>query len=275
MANASRRLGEEENLMFSKICKHFTLANVLLTLALVFAMTGGAYAANKYLITSTKQISPKVLKALAGKPGAKGSAGPAGPAGLAGATGKEGPAGKEGPTGKNGSNGENVSAKEVKTSEITCSKQGGSSFTTGSTTTLACNGKEGKQGEPWTAGGILPKGKTEQGVWVTPIATSPVGEGKLKVGNGAISFVIPLTGAPTVEFVKEGEAGKEHTAECPGTPEEPKATEGFLCVYTAGGGSGAAEFEEAISYPSGVLLRFTNGAAAGLNANGTWAVTAG
>ena len=38
-------------------------ANVAMTLALVFAMSGGAYAASKYVITSTKQISPKVLKA--------------------------------------------------------------------------------------------------------------------------------------------------------------------------------------------------------------------
>ena len=41
-----------------------TYANVAATLALVFAMSGGAPAANHYLITSTNQISPKVLKEL-------------------------------------------------------------------------------------------------------------------------------------------------------------------------------------------------------------------
>jgi hypothetical protein len=262
--------------MVLKLRKHFTYANVMLTLALVFAMTGGAYAANKYLITSTKQISPKVLKALAGKPGARGPAGtqgPAGPAGPAGAKGETGPGGKEGPAGKEGPSGVSVTAKEVKTSETTCGKQGGSSFTTGSTTTLACNGKEGKQGEPWTAGGTLPKGKTEKGVWSAPIIENTYA--KAKVGYGSISFVIPLATAPKIDFIAEGEAGKEDAAECSGTPEEPKAAEGFLCVYTVEAGSGLATFEEAIPYTSGALLKFTNGVDTGFAPNGTWAVTAG
>jgi hypothetical protein len=57
---------------------------------LVFAMSGGALAATHYVITSKKQISPKVLKTLKGKPGSRG---PAGPAGAAGAAGAAGPAG--------------------------------------------------------------------------------------------------------------------------------------------------------------------------------------
>lgn len=70
-----------------------TYANVAATLALVFSMTGGAMAAKHYLITSTKQISPKVVKAL------KGKTGKTGPAGKEGAPGKEGASGKEGPPG--------------------------------------------------------------------------------------------------------------------------------------------------------------------------------
>lgn len=77
----------------------FTYSNVVATLALVFAMSGGALAASKYLITSTKQISPKVVKALKGK---KGAPGPVGPQGKEGPAGKEGSAGKEGPAGKVG-----------------------------------------------------------------------------------------------------------------------------------------------------------------------------
>ncbi len=78
------------------IRKRLTYANVVATLALLFAMSGGALAASKYLITSTKQISPKVVKQL------KGKAGPAGATGKEGALGKEGPPGKDGAEGKAG-----------------------------------------------------------------------------------------------------------------------------------------------------------------------------
>lgn len=95
-----------------------TYANVAATLALVFAMAGGAAAASHYLITSTKQISPKVLKELK-KPGARGASGPAGTPGAAGANGLNGAAGtkgeqglqgKQGPEGKPGAQGEKGNA---------------------------------------------------------------------------------------------------------------------------------------------------------------------
>jgi Collagen triple helix repeat (20 copies) len=79
--------------------RRLTYANVTATLALFFAMSGGALAAKHYLISSTKQINPKVLKALKGNRGATGATGAAG---AAGAAGKEGPAGKEGKAGPEG-----------------------------------------------------------------------------------------------------------------------------------------------------------------------------
>jgi hypothetical protein len=84
--------------------KRLTYANVVATFALVFSMSGGALAASKYLITSTKQISPKVLKSLKGKNGQPGAIGPAGAAGKEGPAGKEGATGKEGPPGKEATN---------------------------------------------------------------------------------------------------------------------------------------------------------------------------
>ncbi len=84
---------------------HLTYANVTATLALVFAMSGGALAAQHYLINSTKQISPKVLKKLKGNTGKTGKTGATGATGGPGATGAQGPAGKEGPQGKEGPEG--------------------------------------------------------------------------------------------------------------------------------------------------------------------------
>jgi hypothetical protein len=76
----------------AKVHKSFiNYANVTATLAIMFSMSGGALAANRYLLNSTKQISPKVLNKLKGKTGATGPRGPRGPAGP---TGKEGTAGK-------------------------------------------------------------------------------------------------------------------------------------------------------------------------------------
>lgn len=67
-----------------------TYANVTATLALVIALGGGtAWAANKYLITSTSQIKPSVLRQLHGR------------------NGKNGLNGKNGVNGKNGLNGKN------------------------------------------------------------------------------------------------------------------------------------------------------------------------
>src|ERR1700688_5220930 len=85
--------------MFITKRKHLTYANITATLALVFAMSGGALAAHHYLISSTKQISPKVLKKLKGRTGKTGHTGKTG---ATGATGPAGPAGKEGSQGPQG-----------------------------------------------------------------------------------------------------------------------------------------------------------------------------
>ena len=85
--------------MLSRIGGRLTFANITATVALVFAMSGGALAATHYVLTSTKQISPKVLNALRGQAG---PAGPGGPQGQAGPAGKEGTVGKESPPGAEG-----------------------------------------------------------------------------------------------------------------------------------------------------------------------------
>jgi hypothetical protein len=67
-----------------------SVTTVVACLALFFALGGSALAASKYLITSTSQIKPSVLKSLQGKRGPAGTPGAPGAAGAAGAAGAEG-----------------------------------------------------------------------------------------------------------------------------------------------------------------------------------------
>jgi hypothetical protein len=62
----------------------------LLAVGLLLVVVGTGYATDKYVIRSTKQISPKVMKKLKGRTGPQGAAGPQGPQG---APGPQGPAG--------------------------------------------------------------------------------------------------------------------------------------------------------------------------------------
>jgi len=82
--------------------KHLSYANVAATLALIMAMSGGALAASHYLITSSKQISPKVLRKLKGRRGRTGATGPPGIPGRRGRWACGGPEGAPGPEGAAG-----------------------------------------------------------------------------------------------------------------------------------------------------------------------------
>ncbi|HEY1689057.1 MAG TPA: hypothetical protein VGF95_09370 [Solirubrobacteraceae bacterium] len=261
--------------MYSAVRRHMSATTVLAVIALVFAMSGGAYAASKYLITSTKQISPKVLKSLRGKAGAKGvagaagpagPAGPQGPAGATGATGPQGPEGKEGPQGPKGE-----------------------------------EGPAGKEGSPWTADGTLPAGSTETGAWS---ASGFAPKGNSEFDYSAISFNIALpaevepedTEFITYEFATKTRAkvyegnGKEitpSTANCPTEFEEidePQAAPGYVCVYESFGEGVAVPpvglllhpdfFRLAGAGPTGTIIRLEIPEEEAADATGSWAVTA-
>jgi hypothetical protein len=212
--------------MLSRIRKRLTYANVAMTLALVFAMTGGAYAAGKVLITSTKQIKPNVLAQLKGKAGAQGPTGPAGPAGPQGPAGGKG---ENGTSGVNGAPGESVSSASVKTTEAACGKLGGSKFTVGGKETLACNGKSGTTGFTET----LPAGKSESGNWVSagaPPYTELFGHPWVPT---SIAFNIPLANAPAVHIIPAETPEENDPKGCAGTVSAPAAEPGNLCIFAS------------------------------------------
>jgi len=224
-----------------------TYANIVATLALVFAMSSGAYAASKYLITSTKQIKPSVLSTLKSKPGPAGTTGSTGPQGAAGSQGPQGPQGPSGGKGENGStgtagaNGTSVTSKEKASGTLGTCKSGGSEFTAAEgKITYACNGS------PWTAGGTLPVGASETGVWTLGEATAP------SSALAAISFPIPLA-APLENEPECGVAG--HPACHVHIFEGTSAPTGCILTETV---NAFKETETRLSAASGTLCVWVN-----------------
>jgi hypothetical protein len=80
-------------------------ATIIAFIALVVALGGTAVAARHYIITSTRQIKPSVLKALRGRTGHQGPTGATGPQGSRGAVGSRGVQGVPGPGGPPGAPG--------------------------------------------------------------------------------------------------------------------------------------------------------------------------
>lgn len=254
--------------MFSAIRTRLTPATVIATVALIFAMTGGAYAAKKFLITSTKQISPSVLKAL------KGKAGPAGPAGSAGAAGTAGPQGPAGTAGTPGAKGETGAPGEKGVQGEKGEK-----------------GAKGTTGEPWTPNNTLPVGASETGTW--SIGPAPeVGHST----NNVTTISFPIRLAAALENAEEcGEAGQpacvvhifEGTTAPSGCSLEGtllKADSGNLCIKDDGSLALGAALKateiaafnvEAVGPGAGVtgVILSAGGIAEGTTGIGTWAVT--
>ncbi len=254
--------------MFQAIRRSLTPATGLAFVALVFAVTGGAFAASggsgggsgaargagSSHVTLRAVIAKKKAKAPTGKPGPRGPAGPAGatgPVGPAGATGPAGPAGvgspgpegHEGKAGEPGKAGESVTLGTAKKGKGAgeC-EAGGTTVSAGGKSEAVCSGKNGTSGFTKT----LPAGETETGTWsFGPVeeATVPATFNLHALDVTVASFAIPLAEElepSRVHYINP--AGEEVTAvgpvantgECAGgTAANPIAKPGNLCVYAS------------------------------------------
>jgi hypothetical protein len=296
--------------MFSAIRKHLSYANVAATLALVFALTGGAFAAtgggsNPSHATLTASAAKVKAKTKAGPrgpagpkgaTGAAGATGPGGPAGPAGPTGPAGGAGIQGTAGTNGTDGESVTNIKLVAGKQTTCPEGGAEFKVGAgTATKACNGEKGVI----HPGETLAPEASETGAWTAGVIESASnGEGLPPVGDRLFvpvaSFTIPLEkplGAHEVHYINpkgeevlgNGATVQPPLADCPGKAEKPEAAPGNFCVYSA-------REEDVETGSSGIFQAGTNreegagttGAAETFRVTntydpmdfGTWAVTA-
>ncbi len=235
-----------------------TAGFIISIVALVAALSGGAYAASGGLTGKQKKEVEKIAKSVSkpGKTGATGPAGTTGAKGETGATGGQGPQGGPGGQGEPGAKGETgaagasgtegnpgISPTVVELSPTAAGKCEG----VGGVKVIgvepgeegsACNGKNGTNG---TGGGgeypeHLPAGRTMSGYWQILGAASP------QIGTfGAvttISFPLPLAVATSeTVLVKESDPSQVEEEKCPGTGEEPKASAGVLCLYVLGNNS--------------------------------------
>ena len=136
-------------------------------------------------------------------------------------------------------------------------------------------GPQGPKGDPGSVA-VVPSGKTIRGVYVLSFDAAS-GAGSTSFSFGALLPSAPL--APPTNFIDVGEGP---TATCPGSPSNPQAAPGNLCVYEAH--TSHTDPGASIFHPSSGLTYETDPYGAGLwktsfgtgraESYGTWAATA-
>ena len=217
--------------MFQTIRKHLSYANVAATMALVFALTGGAFAATSQSggggssgAKAAASVTPLAHAAKKKKAAPKGIPGPRGPKGETGAPGATGPTGGAGPAGPAGAKGETGPA---------------GSGTQGEKGVQGEKGLQGEKGEPGETGFTekLPSGKTETGEIGFEHENPAEGEKEFYT----VSFPIPLVATVEPHFIGTNKelAGEENESpaikegKCKGDPEKPGASAGNFCVFAS------------------------------------------
>jgi hypothetical protein len=250
---------------------HITPSGVIAIIALIFALTGGAFAATggggsgggsspaKATASVSRAqggsgssgqaiaVTAKSSKGKTGPRGPKGATGPAGPAGKNGANGTNGAPGAKGETGPAGASGVGVTSTPVAEGEEGCAR-GGVQLTTASGSTDICNGQKGTKGTTGTPGtpgapGAIHPGNPVGSAEPLPPEATETGAWKMEGTYGEeeyvraiASFPIPLAESGTHgEFLSKAETAENPRAathECQGTAAHPTAPPGYICVYT-------------------------------------------
>lgn len=228
--------------MFDVLRKQVNASTALAVVALLFAMTGGAFA------VTGGGGSPR---AVAAKKKAKVVRGPRGPEGKQGKEGKQGPAGPEGKEGKEGKQGlQGLEGKEGKEGKQGIPGKEGKEGASGKGVTLgAASGcGEGIQGitvevegsgspqevcdgQPGPIAHVLPVGATETGSFYFHFGESETAQ-LITVVDGMslpIQLEEKIPFGEKIETVQDGSP----TEHCKGSFEHPQAASKFACFYSA------------------------------------------
>ena len=184
--------------MISRIHNRLGTAGfVVAIVALVAALSGAAIAAGGLSKSQEKQVKKIVNKEIKKHPGPQGPKGDPGAPGAKGDPGAPGAKGDPGAPGKDGVDGE----------DGVCS-----------VSVPQC---------------VLPSGATMTGLWSFSAPTG--GEEYFST----ISFPLQAPTEPTIRYIgteteeerEDNEGAPFDTTNCPGTPADPEALPGFLCIY--------------------------------------------
>jgi hypothetical protein len=265
----------------------FGIPGVISVIALVFAMLGGAYAANNSSGGGKATASKAGKRGPRGPKGATGPAGPAGAQGPAGANGKDGANGTNGSPGAPGTPGKSVSVSEIEAGELGCEERGGAEVKqegAGSGIEV-CNGTEGS---PWVVG-AAPPGTVLKGTWALPQYNASSSLESIPV---PLSSGVPIAGIATgsglafivhkgVDLPGESTSEREEIEQfyCPGSAENPlpplAPAEAPVCVYVAKSTNIAANPPASLVSGGGLValpLSFNSGSTSGY---GSWSLITG